>query len=200
MNRALRSGVEKARFTIPVSVGPLNQPVDTKSFSPKASRAFEKLLRTLSYTYAKAPHVDRAIAIVEAVKAHLDTTLDFTNVTAFALQQCFDATGITTPIRRVSELALDQELKAQARIIAACQKTGATRYVNMIGGENLYNAIDFAAAGITLAFMKANLQPYPQSGYDFIPGLSILDMISHLAPDQFAPHLVAAARDANDTM
>ena len=201
MNRnRLRSSAGEVHFTIPVASGFRDQSIQSRAYSPDACHAFDKLQRTLLHTYAKAPHVDRALSIVGAVRAQLDTTLDFTDVTTFALAQCFAAAGITTPIRRVSELQLDPELKAQARIIAACRQAGATRYVNMIGGKDLYAAADFAAAGVSLAFMTAELRPYPQSGLEFMPGLSILDMIAHLPPGEFGALLANAAQDADRTL
>jgi WbqC-like protein family len=58
------------------------------------------------------------------------------------------------PALRSSELAIDPELHAQARVLEICRRLGADRYVNLAGGRALYDPAGFAAAGIELAFLS----------------------------------------------
>ena len=57
----------------------------------------------------------------------------------------------------------------------------AKRYVNAIGGQNLYNVEDFGVRGIDLNFVKSVFTPYDQSIKQFTAGLSVLDMIFSLS-------------------
>jgi hypothetical protein len=68
-------------------------------------------------------------------------------------------------------------LKAQGRIINICQQEQATRYINPIGGLELYNSQDFKEIGIELLFAKTSKHAYKQFNDAFIPYLSIIDVI-----------------------
>jgi hypothetical protein len=51
---------------------------------------------------------------------------------------------------RTSALELDPALHGEARVLAAAQRLGATRYVNLDGGRSLYDAETFDRHGIDL--------------------------------------------------
>ena len=52
-----------------------------------------------------------------------------------------------------------------------------TRYINAIGGIDLYHSAVFAKEGIELRFIKTVFQEYPQFRNKFIPALSIMDVL-----------------------
>lgn len=54
---------------------------------------------------------------------------------------------------------------------------GANEYYNAIGGQELYNRQEFADNGIKLGFVEPILEPYPQLTKEFMPGLSIIDVL-----------------------
>lgn len=62
--------------------------------------------------------------------------------------------NVARPVVRSSTLALPAELKGQDRILAICERMGATDYVNSPGGRQLYEVDAFAAAGIRLHFLS----------------------------------------------
>jgi hypothetical protein len=68
-------------------------------------------------------------------------------------------------------------MKAQARILDICKQEGATRYVNPIGGMELYDKTRFAEAGVELNFIRSQRVEYPQLKNEFVPWLSILDVL-----------------------
>lgn len=61
--------------------------------------------------------------------------------------------GVIRPIVRSSTLLLSPELKGQDRILAICERLGATNYVNSPSGRDLYETDAFAAAGMRLHFL-----------------------------------------------
>ena len=196
MNRnALLVNGQRTLFTIPVNKRPRLDTIANKVYGPNAVQDCTRLVKTLGQSYAKAPHVDTVIAIVQDFARHLAQTpqpADFTTATETALQSCLDAIGLATPIRRISSLGLDDTHTGQDRIIAACQTIGAQVYVNMIGGRDLYKADDFAASGIDLRFLRPVLPDYDQGLPAFEPGLSILDVLAHMSPDDIRKMLDAA--------
>ena len=84
---------------------------------------------------------------------------------------------INTKIHMSSELKKDNSLKGQDKVIAICKELGATDYYNAIGGQELYSYEDFEANGINLNFVKTNEITYKQYNNEFIPFLSIIDVM-----------------------
>lgn len=193
MNRnALRAGNGRSLFTLPIAHAPHDTPIRQRAYHPKARTALAKLRRRMAYEYARAPHQARALSLIDDVARAFDSNgPDFTEVTEFALARTFETVGINTPIRRMSQLALDPSLTGEARIIAACQSIGAAEYINMIGGSALYSADVFAQAGITLSFMSPVLCAYDQGGMPFLPALSVLDAVAHVDPEDLTRMLQA---------
>ena len=193
-NRLLVDGRDHL-FTVPVNAGPRNRPVLDVAFHPDTACVLARLVRTVRHAYANAPGRDDVTGILESLIAYLEDgpRLDFTTLTRYALEQVFHHVGITTPIRRVSTLALPTGVRGQDRILAVCAATGATDYLNMAGGRALYRAETFADEGVALQFLDPVMRPYGQPLEPFVAGLSILDVIAR-AERSSLPDLVAAGR------
>jgi len=58
-----------------------------------------------------------------------------------------------------------------------CEAFGADTYVNPIGGLALYSKEEFLARSVELKFIKSNSFEYTQFGNDFVPWLSIIDVL-----------------------
>jgi hypothetical protein len=62
-------------------------------------------------------------------------------------------------------------------VLALCEAVGATTYINAIGGMELYSRDEFGSRGIELKFIRSTPFQYPQFDADFVPWLSIVDLI-----------------------
>ncbi|MBP8156415.1 MAG: WbqC family protein, partial [Leadbetterella sp.] len=60
---------------------------------------------------------------------------------------------------------------------ALCGAVEATQYINPIGGLELYERDVFENQGLDLSFIKARPIVYPQFNNNFVPWLSILDLL-----------------------
>jgi hypothetical protein len=60
----------------------------------------------------------------------------------------------------------------------------ADRYLNAIGGTQLYDSREFELSHIDLKFLKQTFDPYNQSGQTFLEGLSIIDVMMFNDPSQ----------------
>ena len=69
------------------------------------------------------------------------------------------------------------EAKAEKKVLAISEAEGATTYINAIGGQELYDAADFKSSGIELKFIKSNDIEYQQFDNQFVPWLSIIDVL-----------------------
>jgi hypothetical protein len=68
--------------------------------------------------------------------------------------------GIDVKISRSSSLELDPALRAQDRILAVVGALGATRYLNLPGGRDLYEPDAFARRGVDLEFLPVYEGPH----------------------------------------
>jgi hypothetical protein len=99
--------------------------------------------------------------------------------------------GVRTPIIESSSIAKDNALAGEPRVIEICRHTGATRYLNPIGGTGLYHYAAFARHSIELYFLLTRDAPYPQLGPAWVSSLSIVDVLMFNSPDAL-PDLLAA--------
>ena len=63
------------------------------------------------------------------------------------------------------------------RILEICRIKNAEIYINPIGGISLYSKEEFLLNGIELKFVKTKEIVYPQYGNEFVPYLSIIDVL-----------------------
>jgi hypothetical protein len=77
----------------------------------------------------------------------------------------------------LSELQGETSLKAQDRTVDICKRVNAKQYINAIGGQDLYDKEAFFKDGIQLSFLKTKDIEYKQYYNQFVPHLSILDVL-----------------------
>jgi len=191
-NKLLVSG-SKLWFTLPVCKGSRSDLIWQKKLDDAVGATLNKLSRTMQNSYTRAPNLSSALRLLTGTRDFVNQNtgnLNFANIAEYALRETFKTLGLKTPLYRTTSLSLPKNLTGQARIIAACQRIGANRFINPIGGTSLYDSAAFKQCGIDLVFLKAGFSPYDQGcGNDFSPGLSILDLIAHQKGSEAKPHL-----------
>ena len=137
--------------------------------------AKKNTVHTLECAYRKAPHFSEVMQLLEPfLIADYDNLSEY-NVASNRL--ICNYLGIKTEILLMSELARNRDLKRQYRIYDVCRGLGCNEYVNSIGGTELYDFEEFRENGIELAFLKSDDIRYPQFGGEFVPNLSIIDVM-----------------------
>lgn len=147
----------------------------------KREEGARSVVAAVENAYRKAPHAAQTLADVRTIMEFPDP-----NVAAFnthLLRHLHARLGLTSKLLISSQLDKTPALTGEARVIDICRRLGATKYVNAIGGLDLYDRRRFAVAGMELSFLKAKSVPYPQFGGEFVPFLSILDVLMFNAPD-----------------
>jgi hypothetical protein len=177
-NRFLRNGAD-AFFTVPLKKGSDSLNVADRrvadDFDPAA------LLNPLASAYRKAPFFTTAFPLVEAI-----VTAAPRNLFEYLLHSLVTTAAfleIRTPVVVSSAVAIDHDLKAERKVLALCQALGATRYLNAIGGRELYSVTAFADQGIDLKFIQSRPISYRQYDDAFVPGLSIVDVLMFNSKD-----------------
>ena len=116
----------------------------------------------------------------ELLEKALDIDTDsITQLNAHSLKVFALALGITTPIHIYSEmnLQIEEVVSAGDWALNISQSLGANGYINPINGKELFHHKSFAEAGSRLQFLQANEVKYSQRNNEFIPYLSIVDMV-----------------------
>ncbi|MBX2952402.1 MAG: WbqC family protein [Leadbetterella sp.] len=142
----------------------------------------EKILRKIKENYRKAPYFEAVYPLTERIFHYPDDHLF--NFLLFSLQTVCSYLEISTPLTVSSSLAIDHSLKSQDKVIALVKAAGGDIYLNPIGGFELYDPAAFQAQGLTLQFHKARSFSYPQFGGEFVPWLSVLDLMMFNSPEQ----------------
>jgi hypothetical protein len=135
-----------------------------------------KFLRTLAQSYSKAPYVGKVVSLVEHVleKAVGHSISEVALDSLLVVQQYL---GLKTEMVPTSSHYGNTELSGQQRVLDICRREGATAYINPIGGQQLYDKDIFRAHGLELSFIQARKVPYKQFKNEFVPWLSILDVL-----------------------
>ncbi|UVW29738.1 WbqC family protein [Massilia sp. H6] len=171
-NRMLRNGAE-AMFSLPLQGAPDHLDIDQRVLEDSPGR--HRWLAQLKGAYRHAPQFGVTLPLLERIAACDEVNL-FRFLHNALLETCAHL-GIDTPIRAASAVPADHGLKGQDRVLAICAALGARRYVNPIGGTELYSHTDFAQHGIDLRFLRARPLDYPQGGANAVPSLSIADVL-----------------------
>ncbi|MGR9278632.1 WbqC family protein (plasmid) [Rhizobium leguminosarum] len=171
-NRILRNG-EDYTFSLPIKAASDSLDICDRTLSTEFDR--NKLVNQIQGAYRRAPFFSNAFPVIEQAIRFQDSNLYsyiFNSVTKIC-----DYLGIKTEFIVSSKMKIDHGLKAETKVLALCEEAGASVYINAIGGVDLYSRETFNARDIDLKFIKSKPLEYPQFGAEFLPWLSIIDVI-----------------------
>ena len=138
---------------------------------------FKKFSRLIESAYRKAPYYSEVSALLDKIYNYEDKSLGAFMMHSF--QVVLDYLDINTKLVLSSTIAKDNSLRGKDKVKHICHLLGADTYYNAIGGQELYDKNDFKADGIDLYFVQTNLAPYVQLAKEFVPGLSIIDVLMY---------------------
>lgn len=134
-----------------------------------------KLLNQFTGAYQRAPYFEQTFALIKQIMQNEDKNL-FRLLHHSIVKTC-EHLGITTEIKISSSIVIDHNLKNQDRVLALCEAVDTSTYVNTIGGMELYSKETFREKGIDLKFIQSKPFEYAQFGNEFVPWLSIIDVM-----------------------
>lgn len=135
----------------------------------------ENFLKTITLAYKKAPYYNDFYPVLEDIINNPQT--DLTLFLKYSFEWVKKYLGLDTEILLSSEIGKDNSLRAQDRIIAINKVLGTTTYINAIGGQELYNRDDFKKENMELKFIKMDNIEYKQFKNEFVPYLSMIDVL-----------------------
>lgn len=148
----------------------------------KVGNNSKKIMKSLKQSYTKAPYFNDILELIETILMQEEKNL--AKFIGFSLIQISNYLDINTQFIYSSDIKKDNNLKAQEKVLDICKRLEATNYINAIGGQELYNKDDFSNENIKLNFLETELTEYKQLKNEFIPYLSIIDILMFNSKDE----------------
>ena len=185
-NYFLRNG-EKVLFSIPLKKDSDFLNVVDRKISDDFNK--EKLLNQLREAYKNAPFFNQIFPIIcDIFRYEQDNLFDFI---FYSIKKICEVLNIKTELVVSSHLQIDHALKSEEKVIALCKYEKADIYINAIGGQTLYDSKTFNDARIELQFIEMKSLVYPQKSTEFVPYLSIIDVLMNVGIEGVKEHLNA---------
>lgn len=139
----------------------------------------EKHWRTLEVAYARSPFFREFAPGLRHLYLEREWE-QLTDLNQALLEFCMNALGVTARLVRASELGIEREgMDTGEYIFAILERVGANEYISGrgAGSQRYIQSQAFAERGIQLWYSEFAVPPYPQCWGDFIPDLSVLDVL-----------------------
>lgn len=134
----------------------------------------EKVIKTIKTAYLKAPYYKDIIPFIERL---FDSNTNIAMLNYNAILEINNYLEITTEVLLSSAIEKDNSLKGQDKVLHINKVLGADIYINAIGGKKLYSKDKFEEKNIKLFFLQTGDIKYKQYNDEFIPNLSIIDVL-----------------------
>ncbi len=179
-NRILLHGKD-FMFTVPLkNASSFTSIADTEINMPLYNTWRPRFLKTLEQAYAKAPYY-RPVADLVADVLHGDSR-SINELAASSIINSCNYIGLKREFVLSAQQYNNNELKGKDRVLDICRREAADKYLNVPGGKDLYDRAEFNAHSVTLNFIEPGKISYKQFGDNFIPWLSIIDVMMFNAP------------------
>jgi hypothetical protein len=173
-NNILLNG-QKTLFSIPLKKDSDSLDVVDRFISDEAQKQINKILAQIENSYKKSPYFKNVFPLIEGIFKYDEKNL-FKYIYNSIIQVC-QYLDIKTQIVISSRIDVDHSLIAQEKVIAINKALNSTQYINPIGGTELYDTDAFERENIQLNFLESEIPEYKQLKGDFIPYLSIIDVL-----------------------
>lgn len=173
-NRILVNGEDRL-FTIPLKKDSDYLHVNERYLASDSLKERVKILALIRNSYRNAPYFQDTYAFFDNLFLQpIDNLFHFI---LNSVKETCTLLGIQTPIVISSDLEIDHNLKAEYKVLEICKNVRSKTYINAIGGKVLYQKDFFGENNIDLKFIEPRKIEYKQFENDFIPWLSIIDVL-----------------------
>lgn len=161
--------------------------VNQRFLSDSSLAEMNKILKKIGEVYRKAPHYTQTMSLLNDIFLYEEKNLfEFIK---HSILKTLTFLNIQTSIVISSTIPIQHHLKSEEKVLAICKNRQAQTYINPIGGLTLYSHATFKQNQINLQFIKSNHFQYPQFNNEFVPWLSIIDVLMFNGVDK-VKHLI----------
>jgi hypothetical protein len=174
-NRLLLNGKDEF-FTLPLKNDSDYLHVKDRYLADTWDIERKKILNRITESYRKAPYFKESYEVLEKCILYEDRNLF--KFILHSVKTIMQYLNIETNLVISSSISIDHQLKSHDKVLAICKERGADIYINPIGGLDLYDKGHFKQNNLELQFQKSNSITYKQFNNEFVPGLSIIDVMT----------------------
>ncbi|MCH9631818.1 MAG: hypothetical protein S4CHLAM6_01360 [Chlamydiae bacterium] len=169
-------------LTIPIKTkGKFLQKIDSVEIN--STNWAKKHWKTIKLIYSKADYFDLYAPIFEDLYQACSKLDSLSSVNCLMIKNICKLLDISTPISFSKDYGFEN-LKKTDRLIEICKKSNATHYLSGPSAKSYLENKKFLEAGVQLLFMDNSGYPaYPQRFEEFIPNVSILDLLFNVGPN-----------------
>lgn len=147
------------------------------------ARNTRKIIRSLETTYGHSPHYVETMQLLRPLLN--DEEPNMSRYLTHCLHAVCDHLGITTRFvisSTIDKTGLDHFMDKVERL---GKTIGITDFINPIGGKEIYDKAEWKRRGLSLTFLqRRDTIRYQQFGPEFVPDLSIIDMLMFCSVDE----------------
>lgn len=162
---------ERHLINLLLSGASLNKTINNIKLQPNQ----QKLIKTIENVYKKAPMFNEVFPVFLNIMEYEEKNLG--KFLGYSITQLCKYLHVNTELFFSSDINKNCSLKGQDKVLHICNLLETNSYINTISGETLYSKDDFEKQNIELKFLKSNTKDYPQFKNEFVPNLSILDVM-----------------------
>ncbi|MCC6447827.1 MAG: WbqC family protein [Chitinophagaceae bacterium] len=163
-------------FTIALKDASANKKINQIEIDP-SPKNINRFLKAIEFSYSRAPFFNSIFPLIKDVFA-VENSNKISDLAISSVILFSNYLGMNKKFIRSSvDFEDTADLKKEKRLIEICHRLNADIYINPIGGQDLYSKQEFEKEGICLNFIKTGEVKYEQLGNDFVPNLSIIDVL-----------------------
>ena len=167
---------EQHLFTFSVEKDQQTKSINERYYCFKTfNNEIQKFYNMLTMSYKKATYFDEVFKLMHKIFQYDDLNVGKFNFNA--LECICNYIGVDTEFIISSEIPQNKILMGQDKILAINKTLKSSQYINPIGGTELYCRDTFEKINIKLNFIKTLNIDYKQFNNDYIPYLSIIDVL-----------------------
>lgn len=186
-NRILYNGEAKL-ITFPLKRDRFDLPINQRYLCDGFIEEAQRLINLITQSYCKAPYFAQVMPLLERLILFPQQKL--APYIEHSIREMCAYLHIDTPILRSSDLDIGIPTDKQDRVVRIVKSVACERYLNPIGGVDLYEAEFFARHNLSLGFFKINPITYRQDKEPFVANLSIIDVLMFNCVEQ-VQHLLS---------
>jgi hypothetical protein len=165
------------RFTLPIPGASSNTLIQNLSYTVD-----KKILKTIQQAYRKAPFYNDVIGLISSVFTSEDRSVAKLNEKSLRL--VFEYLGLEKKFVFASELVYGREVHRAERLVSLSKMFNCDHYINSPGGKELYEKQYFLDQGVKLDFIDSQITAYKQLSSEFVPHLSMIDILMNCSKEQ----------------